>query len=424
MAVPEIDPGCKDFYLLDTGERLRRVTSALDAIGSEGLKIWAAQLAAKMAFDELPALISGSRREPCGRSYSRCHHEFGDTCERCPCGVCEACLVKAMSSKHASEAARRADEGSRVHAVIEDWILTGRIGRHDNDIRGYVRSFEDLVADFKLEPEDFLMAEATVINRAVGYAGTADGVVELKPRTVKAATVIAAIHSRAERMRLGRLDDKTIGLTAAEAKSNAMNATVIIDWKTREKTTPVFYDKYALQSAAYANAEMVVVKQVGEEAQMPITQGGVIVQFNPEKYALRVVDNGARTFEAFKQLWTFTGWLREHGAASVSSRTFTPKSPTAVKAAAKAATGATSDVNASRLTKPPPAKRTTKAAPKKAAPVKKERVYYRQEDPEERRSRTARTVEPPPPPAPRVELDGKSRILGIANQDPEENIPF
>src|SRR5690349_18750637 len=113
-SVEESDDG--RWYIID-GQRLMSVTTAFNAIAKRGLIPWAAGLAAEAAFADLPMLNAASRRQLCDNAWSRCRHEQGESCEKCPCRVCRLCVQKWIADRHQRETARRADEGTRVHDI-------------------------------------------------------------------------------------------------------------------------------------------------------------------------------------------------------------------------------------------------------------------------------------------------------------------
>lgn len=338
-ANPLVDPSNKNYYLLDTGERFIRVTSVMDGVGGEALISWAAGLAADYALEEITSLIKATRKMPCGNTYKRCKHEFGDKCENCRCGECPTCLKMTMQNRHYAEKSRRADEGTRTHAVVEHWSLHENIPMYDDDIEPYVRAFQAFVMEFGIKPDDFSVAEAAVINRTHGYAGTTDCIVHISPRTDMAADLIARVISRQMRLDAGDVTDTSIGITADEIKESGRGIDVLLDWKTREKEEH-FVVNYALQLAAYRNGEVIRLRTaIGHEIAIPNIDAGVIVQLRPDGYTALPVVTSDDTFEAFVHLLEFKKWYNEFGSKSIGKRAFAPKrkTPKPTKKAAKVA---------------------------------------------------------------------------------------
>jgi hypothetical protein len=309
-SVEESDDG--RWYIID-GQRLMSVTTALNALGKRGLVTWSAMLTAEQAFKDLPMLNMASRRKPCERTWSRCRHEGAETCEGCPCRVCPPCVQRWLSDRHQRESARRADEGTRVHDVAEWWSLHGDIKDHDADVAPYVKSFQEFIGDYGLVPDDVLLAEALLIHRGIGSAGTTDGIYRFHAaRSEPAAKLISRLRAHA-------------GELVSWKKAQKLNLSVdlMLDFKTREDDEPKFYPEYALQLAGYRHFPTVRIKNSDHEEPLQPTDGGVIVQLRPEGYCLRPVVCDAGTYErGFLPALQLYTWITEEGAAAVSSHTF------------------------------------------------------------------------------------------------------
>jgi hypothetical protein len=304
-SVEESDDG--RWYIID-GQRLMSVTTAFNAIAKRGLIPWAAGLAAEQAFADLPMLASASRRPVCERTWSRCRHDDGETCELCPCRVCRLCVQKWIADRHVRETARRADEGTRVHDVAEWWSYHGEIKDHDADIAPYVKSFQEFVADYGVEPDDVLLAEALVVHREVGAAGQTDGAIRFHAERTEAA---AKLISRLTQVRW------------KQAQKQKLTLDLLIDYKSREADDPQFYPENALQLSGYRHFPVIRVKNSDVEVPMIPVDGGAIIQLRPEGYALRPVICDQGTYErGFLPALNLYRWLAEEGSASVSSRTF------------------------------------------------------------------------------------------------------
>ena len=195
------------FYLRtnpDSGleERYWSVTTALSAKAKDGLKWWAAKLAARRAMDNLPMILAAQRVEPCGRTWARTEPL---RCERCP-----DCVQRWIELFHVGESERRKHEGSAVHDAIESWIKTGKwrepvdlaqpyLERHKTIVDmlpPYLDACKQWVEDYGLQPADFWASEMTVYSHTHRYAGTCDGALWLSPRTKKAAQLMARVLAR------------------------------------------------------------------------------------------------------------------------------------------------------------------------------------------------------------------------------------
>jgi hypothetical protein len=304
-SVEESDDG--RWYIID-GQRLMSVTTAFNAIAKRGLIPWAAGLAAEQAFADLPLLVSASRRPLCENTWSRCRHEGVETCEKCPCRACRLCVQKWLADRHARESARRADEGTRVHDVAEWWSFHGEIKDHDADIAPYVKTFQEFVTDYGVTPDDVLLAEALLVHREIGAAGTTDGIIRFHAeRTESAAKLIS---------RLTQVKWK-------QAQKEKRTVDLLIDYKTREGEEAQLYPEYALQLAGYRHFPVVRIKNTDHEEPLQATDGGVIIQLRPDGYALRPVVCDQATYEqGFLPALNLYRWLTESGPASISSRTY------------------------------------------------------------------------------------------------------
>ncbi|MEU3452108.1 hypothetical protein ABZ671_00495 [Micromonospora sp. NPDC006766] len=307
--VEEIDDN--RWYLIGN---LRLISSSTVAgvISKDALVRWAASLAAKAAFAELPTIVVASRVKPCGNTGSKCAgeggHEPAARCERCPCQQCKACIARWIANRHVEHTARRADEGTRVHDVAEWWSYHGEIKPYDADIAPYVKSFEAFVAEYGLTPDDFLVSEAIVVNREAGYAGTCDGIVIFHAdRTDAAAKLVARVT----------------GIPAKQAAKRGITVVLVIDFKTREGEGPQFYPPQALQLTGYRHAQTIRIKNTDVEQPMIPTDGGLLVQLRPDGVTARLVLTDEDTYrDGFLPALATAKWVIERGPAAVSSRTF------------------------------------------------------------------------------------------------------
>lgn len=308
-SVEESDDG--RWYIID-GQRLMSVTTAFNGIAKRGLIPWAAMLAAEQAFADLPTLVAASRKKPCERTWSRCRHD-GEACEQCPCRACRLCVQKWLADRHARESARRADEGTRVHDVAEWWSFHGGIKDHDEDIAGYVKAFQQFVADYGIVPDDVLLAEALLLHREIGAAGTTDGIIRFHAeRSEAAAKLISRVVAHGN-----------LRTSWKQAQKLKVTLDLMVDFKTREDDEAKLYPEYALQLAGYRHFPIVRIKNSDHEEPLQPTDGGIIVQLRPDGYTVRPVVCDLFTFEhGFLPALNTYRWITEHGPASISSHTF------------------------------------------------------------------------------------------------------
>jgi hypothetical protein len=295
------------WYIID-GQRLMSVTTAFNAIAKRGVVPWAGKLAAEQAFLELPSLVVASRRRPCERTNNHCKHDPEETCERCPCRECKACVEKWVGDRHLRETARRADEGTRIHDVAEWWSFHGDVKDHDDDIAPYVKAFLAFVDEYGITPADVLLAEALLVHREVGAAGTTDGIIRFHAERSEAAA---------------KLVSRLLQVPWRRAQKRKLTVDLIIDYKSRQGDGPQLYPEYALQLAGYRHFPVVRIKNSDHEEPLQRTAGGLIVQLRPDGYTARLVVCDEDTYRrGFLPALNLYGWLTESGPASISSYTF------------------------------------------------------------------------------------------------------
>jgi hypothetical protein len=302
------------FYLIGE-ERFRSVTAALEVWSKDALKIWSAGLAAEAAFEDMPRLVKALLVRDCGRSYHRnCDdHDWQERCPNCRCHDCMPCVTRYLRDRYLAESARRTDEGSRVHHVVKHWVLTGYWLPVDTDIESYVASFQAFVQEYGLTPEDWELAEARVINRTYGYAGTLD-----------CAFWIHRGRSKASYDLLDRL--------TPEGAERLQKALILGDYKTREKEDRAIFTDMPLQLGGYRYAEALVLAD-GRELPMITVDATAIVQIRPDKTSLELVLAEEPEFAAFLNVLGGDQWAQERGKRAVGSRTFSYP-PSIVKARA------------------------------------------------------------------------------------------
>lgn len=300
--------GDKQYYIINAGtdreERFRRVTGPLGRWDKDGLIPWAGGLAGKGAFDELPSLVNAMLEPECGRTYGRCatEHDWNVKCPDCRCRVCRPCLVRWMRDRHEAESHRRSDEGTRVHILVGHWASTGVWLVPDPDIAVYVESFKRWVAAFGLQPSDFELLEARVLNRTHRYAGTLDAALWLT------------------RGRSKEMDDELDRLTQ-DGQPRVQKALVLIDYKSRENEGRQLYLEQPLQLAGYRYGETLRLKD-GTEIPMVAVDACAIVQIRPDGTSFELVLAEEPEFATFLSLLAADEWALERGKRAIGARTF------------------------------------------------------------------------------------------------------
>ncbi len=311
------------WYILPDGNggelRLLSVTTAFRVIAKIGLDIWKTEYTASAAFEELPTVITASRKKPCGRSRHQCKNHDWETCPDRPCAVCRECVARWIAARHAAHTKRRSDEGDRVHDLIEWWSLHGEIRPHDPDIAPYVAAFQGFVEAYGLRPDSFLMCEATCVNKADNYAGRTDGIIRFEATASPEATDLVA---RTLRFNGEYAHLKTPDAIRRNVVKDKRSVDLIVDWKSREKEGPQFYPDQALQIAGYRWSPRVLIKRTEQFVDMPNTDGGVIIQLRPDGATARLVVADEETYEAFLSALRLSLWFTERGARAVGAHTF------------------------------------------------------------------------------------------------------
>lgn len=284
------------------------VTTALGVVNKDALKFWSANLAARRAMENIPALIGAARIDDCGRARARTDPP--------PCKVCAACIEAWIALFHVGETERRAREGSAAHDVFELWIKVGEWRYVPNPEWGewaptaeqmapYIQRLQEFIADYGLTPESFLAAECTVWNHTFGYAGTLDGIVIIRPVTKKAAELCARIN-----LPLGLPLDSPV--------------TVLVDLKSREGEDAAIYPEYVLQLTGYRFAETMTPKHAAAEMERPMiqTDAAVVLQVRPDGYTFRPVLADGNAMKAFRAVLDLSGWSSTVGDYSTQVQAF------------------------------------------------------------------------------------------------------
>ena len=146
-------PGRGRYYFHPkTDEQWPSITNVLDtSVSKPALVPWAAKITAEKAWKVLPRMVNASRSAAARDELSK---EI----------KAEARIAKDMA----------ADLGSRVHAAVEAHVL-GKPMPDDPEAQPFIDQALRFYSEFGVDLErDIEAAEATVINRRVGYAGTGD----------------------------------------------------------------------------------------------------------------------------------------------------------------------------------------------------------------------------------------------------------
>lgn len=164
-------PGLGRWYVHPTtGERWPSVTNVLDvAVAKPALKPWAVKITAEKALAEMPRLAASTFVPLCKPK------RVADGC-----GKCRTCVMREIKSENTVVSETASDLGTRIH----DWAQAKVIGKpipDDPDVAPFGKQLLRFFAEFGVDfDRDIEAAEATVVNRTVGYAGTGDLWVRLR----------------------------------------------------------------------------------------------------------------------------------------------------------------------------------------------------------------------------------------------------
>lgn len=240
-----------------TGDKYRRVTTILSQGSTKGdvLALWAANLVAETAMNNLPRLVAASRH-PEQRA------EMYDWIRRAP-----------LRKKD-----ERADIGSAVHRIIEAEVLGQPVPAElldDAEMAPYLHHFGRFVHEWDVT---FEASEMVVGNRIVGYAGTLDYLLR-SPLIAERFEIPASTVLMGDTKTGGELDVKGV------------------------------YPEAALQMSAYRKAEVAWLRD-GSTVPMPATHDvGVVLHLRPEGYRLIPVACGDDVFAAFQIVQQAAAWV-------------------------------------------------------------------------------------------------------------------
>lgn len=261
-AVDDVKPEAGD-------ERFWSVTTIIGALDKPALVQWSAIETAKAAVDHLDVVQARLRNE--GRD-SAIEYLKGARFRR-PAGQRTA-----------------ADLGTAVHAACEEYALTGIRPTVDDEVRPFLRQFDKFLDEY--QPR-YVATEVTVYHPTYGYAGTADGFMEVSGQRLI-------------------LDYKT--------------SRDSFDWKGNPKGP---YPEVALQLAAYRHASMAAVWRARRMEQnrrryyllsdaekaaavpVPEVDGGVVVYLTPERYGVYPIRCDESVWESFLYVIEAARWSFE-----------------------------------------------------------------------------------------------------------------
>lgn len=244
-----------------TGEEFRSVTTILGAAAKPALDKWKTKTIAEFAADNRENLATMER---------------------------DAAFDLVRSSQFTSSGVAAAT-GEAVHSRLEllfeaqrdlGYTMEFNQWRDDNpptpELAHVDTCFDELRSEFEIRP---LYMENTLINRSVGYAGSADLIAEIRRRRAPDGTALLV----SERPPWKR---------------------AVIDAKSGKS----IYGSVALQLVAYAKAEGILLPD-GTEQPMPAIHETYALHVRPKSWALRPMRYDVQVWDTFKSLVTVDQWL-------------------------------------------------------------------------------------------------------------------
>lgn len=175
-------------------------------------------------------------------------------------------FVKGAAGRYTREAG---ETGTAAHDIFERLARGQAMGRIHPELRPYAQHFAEFLET--VQPE-FLFLEDAVWSDQHDYAGSFDAIARIGTETV------------------------------------------IVDWKT---TRSGVHEEVALQLAAYANADRIVLAEdsahgkAGESVPLPKIDAAAVLHVRPEAWKLVPVKHSPEMFEMFLHLRQVFDWERE-----------------------------------------------------------------------------------------------------------------
>lgn len=267
LGLPTVGEGTDDSAKpTEDDERFWSVTTIIGCLDKPALVPWAAIKTAEAAVDSERAWKS------------RLENEGRDSAID---------FLKGARFRKAKGQRSSTDLGSAVHALCEEYALTGSRPRADDETRPYLDRFDEFLQQFSPE---YIATEIVVYSPTYGYAGQTDGF-----------------------LRIDGMDFIFDYKTSAEG------------WDSQGKPkTP--YPEVALQLAAYRYGEMAAVWRArrfeqyrrryyllseAEKAMgvpVPTVEGGLAIFLSPHRFAVHPVKCDESIFEAFLYTMECARW--------------------------------------------------------------------------------------------------------------------
>ena len=263
-----------------TGESWPSITNVLDVSVAKQHQLmpWAVKITVEAALAMVPQLLASTFIRECKPK------RVADECRKC-----RPCLTKQIKRAYRDARDKAADLGTRVHKSAENKIL-GVDEIPDLEVDPFTQQLFRFFDDFGVDlAKDIVAAEATVVNREVGYAGTGDLWLKL------------------------RVDGQ------------ARKVLTLVDFKTSDtKPALTAYTEQGMQLAALANGETLLLDN-GDEIPAPgPIKATYVLALRKDDYALIPMPMAGSlddAFEAFKGALPNATYIHsQYGAKPTAAR--------------------------------------------------------------------------------------------------------
>jgi hypothetical protein len=258
LGLPTVGEGTDDDAKpTDDDERFWSVTTIIGALDKPALVPWAAIETAKAAVDSEKAWKSRLENE--GRESAI---EF----------------LKGARFRRARGARSATELGTVVHALCEEYALTGNRPVADAETRPYLDRFDEFLQHFSPE---YIAAEIVVFSPTYGYAGQTDGFLRIQDMdfVVDYKTSVEGWDAKGN----PKTPYPEVGLQLAAYRYADMAAV----WRARR------FEKYRRRYYLLSEAE----KAMG--VPVPPVDGGLAIFLSPQRYGVYPIKCDESVFEAF-----------------------------------------------------------------------------------------------------------------------------
>lgn len=259
-----------------TGEEFRSVTTILGAAAKPALDKWKTRTIAEFAADNRESLAGMERDAAFDLVRSS---QFTSSGSAAATGEAVHARLELLFEK------LRDFQGAGYPAADADVLQWARNEPGTPELAHVDQCFRELLDEFEIRP---LYMENTLLNRSVGYAGSADLIAEIRPRQGRG------------------------GLRMNDTEYRRPWKRAVIDAKSGKS----IYGSVALQLVGYAKAEHILMPD-GSEVPMPPIHETYALHVRPRSWALRPMRYDAGVWQHFRELVGVDQWVNFEERAAV-----------------------------------------------------------------------------------------------------------